>query len=41
LENSQWDSASEQISVSEMENLYNILTNTKTSQDVSTGEVPR
>lgn len=41
IQNPQYNIPEEQISVSEMENLYNILTNTKPSQDVSTDEVPR
>ena len=41
LQNPQYNILEEQISISEMENLYNILTNTKPSQDVSTDEVPR
>ena len=35
LQNPQWDLESSQITEKEMENLYNILTNTKTQQDSS------
>ena len=39
--NPDWDSPAEQISISEMENLYSVLTNTNTSHDVASGDVPR
>lgn len=39
--NPEWDSPSEQISITEMENLYSVLTNTNISHDESSIDVQK